>query len=154
MEKQLDGLAIVVRNRRLLYIIGLADQIQTGGKTPVCQYQKAGRVNTIDVPALSAKPPFPVQIRAPAPKFSCEIPLVVGAGPRLAHRHQTDTRPDRHLRRPGGTTVGDPLFLVTSTVGRRQAGPLWTIKQLAESGAILGMPVVRERDRSRSCVTG
>src|SRR5207247_11263028 len=26
--------------------------------------QKAGRINKIDVPALSAKPPFPVQIRA------------------------------------------------------------------------------------------
>jgi phage terminase large subunit-like protein len=32
-------------------------------------------------------------------------------------------------------SVPDPLFLVTSTVGRRQAGPLWTIKHLAESGA-------------------
>jgi hypothetical protein len=32
-------------------------------------------------------------------------------------------------------SVADPLFLVTSTVGRRQAGPLWTIKELAESRA-------------------
>lgn len=32
-------------------------------------------------------------------------------------------------------SVPDPLFLVTSTVGRRQAGPLWTVKHLTESGA-------------------
>jgi hypothetical protein len=30
--------------------------------------QKAGRINKIDVPALSAKPPSPVQIRAAPPK--------------------------------------------------------------------------------------
>jgi hypothetical protein len=35
--------------------------------------QKAGRINTIDVPALSAKPPSPVQIRAAPPKFLNEI---------------------------------------------------------------------------------
>jgi phage terminase large subunit-like protein len=29
----------------------------------------------------------------------------------------------------------DPLFLVTSTVGRRKAGPLWTVKMLAEQEA-------------------
>jgi len=32
-------------------------------------------------------------------------------------------------------SVSDPLSLLTSTVGRRQAGPLSTIKDLAESGA-------------------
>jgi phage terminase large subunit-like protein len=32
-------------------------------------------------------------------------------------------------------SVADPLTLLTSTVGRRQAGPLWTIKQLAEREA-------------------
>jgi hypothetical protein len=31
--------------------------------------QKAGRINKIDVPALSAKPPSPVQIRAAPPNF-------------------------------------------------------------------------------------
>ena len=30
-------------------------------------------------------------------------------------------------------SVADPLMLVTSTVGRRKSGPLWTIKTLAES---------------------
>jgi phage terminase large subunit-like protein len=30
-------------------------------------------------------------------------------------------------------SVEDPLMLVTSTVGRRQSGPLWRIKELAES---------------------
>jgi phage terminase large subunit-like protein len=30
-------------------------------------------------------------------------------------------------------SVKDPLFIVVSTVGRRKSGPLWTIKQLAES---------------------
>jgi phage terminase large subunit-like protein len=34
----------------------------------------------------------------------------------------------------GQASVDDPLMLVTSTVGRRQAGPLWTIKELAEAG--------------------
>jgi len=33
----------------------------------------------------------------------------------------------------GQASVPDPLFLVVSTVGRRQAGPLWKVKQLAES---------------------
>jgi phage terminase large subunit-like protein len=32
-------------------------------------------------------------------------------------------------------SVLDPLTLVVSTVGRRQAGPLWQIKTLAEAGA-------------------
>jgi phage terminase large subunit-like protein len=32
-------------------------------------------------------------------------------------------------------SVKDPLFIVTSTVGRRKTGPLWTIKTLAE-GAV------------------
>jgi len=34
----------------------------------------------------------------------------------------------------GQTSVTDPLMLVVSTVGRRQAGPLWTVKQLGEGG--------------------
>ena len=34
----------------------------------------------------------------------------------------------------GQASVNDPLMLVVSTVGRRQSGPLWTIKQLADSG--------------------
>jgi hypothetical protein len=34
----------------------------------------------------------------------------------------------------GQASVDDPLMLVISTVGRRQSGPLWTIKQLAEGG--------------------
>jgi phage terminase large subunit-like protein len=34
----------------------------------------------------------------------------------------------------GQASVSDPLMLVTSTVGRRRVGPLWTIKQLAEHG--------------------
>jgi phage terminase large subunit-like protein len=32
----------------------------------------------------------------------------------------------------GQASVEDPLCLVISTVGRRQSGPLWTIKMLAE----------------------
>src|SRR5262249_49016035 len=35
----------------------------------------------------------------------------------------------------GQASVNDPLMLVTSTVGRRQSGPLWRIKELSESGA-------------------
>ena len=34
----------------------------------------------------------------------------------------------------GQASVPDPLMLVISTVGRRQAGPLWTVKLLAEGG--------------------
>lgn len=34
----------------------------------------------------------------------------------------------------GQASVADPLMLVTSTVGRRASGPLWTIKALAEGG--------------------
>jgi hypothetical protein len=34
----------------------------------------------------------------------------------------------------GQASVLDPLMLLTSTVGRRQAGPLWTTKVLAEGG--------------------
>lgn len=34
----------------------------------------------------------------------------------------------------GQASVADPLMLVTSTVGRRQSGPLWTVKTLAEQG--------------------
>jgi phage terminase large subunit-like protein len=34
----------------------------------------------------------------------------------------------------GQASVEDPLMLVISTVGRRQAGPLWTVKMLAEGG--------------------
>ena len=34
----------------------------------------------------------------------------------------------------GQASVDDPLTVVISTVGRRQSGPLWTIKQLAEGG--------------------
>jgi hypothetical protein len=34
----------------------------------------------------------------------------------------------------GQASVDDPLMLVTSTVGRRQAGPLWTIKHLSDGG--------------------
>ena len=34
----------------------------------------------------------------------------------------------------GQASVEDPLVLVISTVGRRQAGPLWTVKMLAEGG--------------------
>jgi hypothetical protein len=34
----------------------------------------------------------------------------------------------------GQASVRDPLMLVTSTVGRRKSGPLWTIKTLAEGG--------------------
>lgn len=34
----------------------------------------------------------------------------------------------------GQAPVEDPLALVVSTVGRRQSGPLWNIKQLAEGG--------------------
>jgi hypothetical protein len=34
----------------------------------------------------------------------------------------------------GQASVPDPLMLVVSTVGRRQSGPLWTIKQLADGG--------------------
>lgn len=34
----------------------------------------------------------------------------------------------------GQASVTDPLCLVISTVGRRQSGPLWTVKQLAEGG--------------------
>jgi phage terminase large subunit-like protein len=30
-------------------------------------------------------------------------------------------------------SVRDPLFLVISTVGKRKAGPLWTLKELAEA---------------------
>jgi phage terminase large subunit-like protein len=35
----------------------------------------------------------------------------------------------------GQASVDDPLMLVISTVGRRQSGPLWTIKTLAEGAA-------------------
>jgi hypothetical protein len=40
---------------------------------------------------------------------SVKLQGVVGAGSARgpANRHQTDTRPDRQLRRPGGTTVGE-----------------------------------------------
>jgi hypothetical protein len=34
----------------------------------------------------------------------------------------------------GQASVPDPLMLVVSTVGRRQSGPLWTIKQLSDGG--------------------
>lgn len=34
----------------------------------------------------------------------------------------------------GQASVADPLMLVVSTVGRRQSGPLWTIRTLAEGG--------------------
>jgi len=34
----------------------------------------------------------------------------------------------------GQASVDDPLCLVVSTVGRRQSGPLWTVKTLAEGG--------------------
>jgi hypothetical protein len=34
----------------------------------------------------------------------------------------------------GQASVEDAFCLVTSTVGRRQGGPLWTVKQLAEGG--------------------
>ncbi len=34
----------------------------------------------------------------------------------------------------GQASVADPLCLVLSTVGRRQSGPLWTVKALAEGG--------------------
>jgi len=34
----------------------------------------------------------------------------------------------------GQASVDDPLMLVISTVGRRQSGPLWTVKMLAEGG--------------------
>jgi hypothetical protein len=34
----------------------------------------------------------------------------------------------------GQASVSDPLMLIISTVGRRQSGPLWTIKTLAEGG--------------------
>ena len=35
----------------------------------------------------------------------------------------------------GQASVDDPLMLVISTVGRRQSGPLWNIKMLAEGAA-------------------
>jgi phage terminase large subunit-like protein len=38
-------------------------------------------------------------------------------------------------------SVSDPLFVITSTVGRRRSGPLWNVKMLAEgaeSGAVNG----------------
>lgn len=35
----------------------------------------------------------------------------------------------------GQASVEDPLMLVISTVGRRQSGPLWTVKMLAEGTA-------------------
>lgn len=34
----------------------------------------------------------------------------------------------------GQASIADPFCLVISTVGRRQAGPLWTVKQIAEGG--------------------
>jgi hypothetical protein len=34
----------------------------------------------------------------------------------------------------GQASVLDPVMLITSTVGRRQTGPLWTVKTLAEGG--------------------
>ncbi|MCW5891365.1 MAG: hypothetical protein KIT14_12555 [bacterium] len=34
----------------------------------------------------------------------------------------------------GQASVDDPLMIVISTVGRRQAGPLWTVKVLADGG--------------------
>jgi hypothetical protein len=34
----------------------------------------------------------------------------------------------------GQASVDDPLMLVISTVGRRQSGPLWSVKMLAEGG--------------------
>ena len=34
----------------------------------------------------------------------------------------------------GQASVDDPLMLVVSTVGRRQSGPLWTVKALADGG--------------------
>jgi phage terminase large subunit-like protein len=34
----------------------------------------------------------------------------------------------------GQASVDDPLCLVISTVGRRQSGPLWTVKMLADGG--------------------
>jgi hypothetical protein len=34
----------------------------------------------------------------------------------------------------GQASVDDPLMLVVSTVGRRQSGPLWTVKVLADGG--------------------
>jgi hypothetical protein len=34
----------------------------------------------------------------------------------------------------GQASVTDPLFVVTSTVGRRQSGPLWSIKELTDGG--------------------
>ena len=47
--------------------------------------QEAGRINNIDVPALSAKPPSPVQIRTAPPPFTCAnwtIPRLVGGASR------------------------------------------------------------------------
>ena len=29
----------------------------------------------------------------------------------------------------------DPLFIVTSTVGRKKTGPLWTVKRMADEEA-------------------
>ena len=46
---------------------------QMPGKTGGRADQKAGRINKIDVPALSAKPPSPVQIRAAPPQFQCKF---------------------------------------------------------------------------------
>jgi hypothetical protein len=34
----------------------------------------------------------------------------------------------------GQASIDAPLMLITSTVGRRKSGPLWTVKQLAEGG--------------------
>ena len=42
----------------------------------------------------------------------------------------------------------DPLMLVTSTVGRKQSGPLWRVKALAESGDPAVLWWYSERNRS------
>jgi hypothetical protein len=34
-------------------------------------------------------------------------------------------------------SVKDPLFLVTSTMGRRKSGPLWTLQRMAQEDGVL-----------------
>jgi hypothetical protein len=51
------------------------------GKTGSRADQKAGRINKIDVQALSAKPPSPVQIRAAPPILRLSTTRIYGVTP-------------------------------------------------------------------------
>jgi len=55
----------------------------------------------------------------------------------------------------GQASVDDPLMLVISTVGRRQSGPLWSVKILAEGGdpAVFWTMLGRERRKASAAST-